>query len=89
MLKFILFYLLTINCIGIGLTVIDKYNARHGKRRIRERTLLLTGAFGAAIGMLVTMLLIRHKTLHKRFMIGLPVMILLQVTLAFFLYPYL
>ena len=81
--KFLLLYFLSIQLISIFFTILDKYNAKHGKFRIRERTLLLFAALGGAAGMLAVMLLIRHKTRHKRFMIGLPVMLLLQIGIGY------
>ncbi|MBQ8794271.1 MAG: DUF1294 domain-containing protein, partial [Clostridia bacterium] len=36
-------------------------------------------AIGGALGMYITMLIIRHKTKHKTFMIGLPFLILVHV----------
>ncbi len=51
-------------------------------RRVPEKTLFLFALAGGAVPELVTMLIIRHKTKHKRFMIGLPVIIFAQVILA-------
>ena len=73
-------YLLLISLIAVTLTVYDKYAAKKRPRhRTPERVLLLTGALGGAAAMYLTMLLIRHKTLHKKFMIGLPLMIAGQI----------
>ena len=63
---------------AVVMTVLDKHRARRGGHRVPERTLLLTAAVGGAAVMLLTMRLIRHKTLHRRFMWGLPLMILAQ-----------
>ena len=73
-------YFLLISLIAVTLTVYDKYAAKKRPRhRTPERVLLLTGALGGAAAMYLTMLLIRHKTLHKKFMIGLPLMIAGQI----------
>ena len=48
------------------------------KHRTRESTLLLLSALGGSVAMLATMLIIRHKTKHVKFMLGIPLMILLQ-----------
>lgn len=61
------------------LTVYDKRASKKGKWRIPEKTLLLVAFFGGAITMYAVMQLIRHKTKHKKFMIGLPIMILLHI----------
>ncbi len=61
------------------LTVYDKWASKNGKWRIPEKTLMLVAFFGGAITMYAVMQLIRHKTKHKKFMIGLPIMILLHI----------
>ncbi|MBQ8209800.1 MAG: DUF1294 domain-containing protein [Clostridia bacterium] len=68
--------------VAIILTVYDKLAAKAGKRRIPEKTLMLVAFFGGAVGMYGTMHLIRHKTKHKKFMVGLPVMILLHIIIT-------
>lgn len=62
-------------------TKADKSYAKKGKRRIPERTLMLIGLFGGAEAMYITMKKIRHKTKHNKFMIGLPLEIVLHVLL--------
>lgn len=76
----VLIYLLAINVLGVSLTIYDKIaSKRFRKNRIRENVLLLIGALGAAVSMYTTMKLIRHKTRHKKFMTGLPIIFFLQV----------
>lgn len=61
---------------------------KKGHRRVPEKTLLWIAALGGALVMYLTMRLIRHKTLHKKFMIGLPLLIILHLglfSLRFFL----
>ena len=72
-------YLAGISLVSIGLTVFDKRAARLGLWRIKERTLLLIAAIGGSIAMLITMRLIRHKTKHAKFMVGIPVIIIMQI----------
>lgn len=67
---------------AVVMTVLDKCQARRGGHRVPERILLLTGLVGGAAAMLVTMRLIRHKTLHRRFMWGLPAMLVLQAAVV-------
>ncbi len=74
----LLIYLAFINILSILNCMIDKDNARLGKRRISEKRLFVLSLFGGSVGMYLTMLIIRHKTKHLRFMIGLPVIIVLQ-----------
>lgn len=80
---FLLIYLALISLVSIAFTVYDKLAAkRRPKRRVPEKALMLLGALGGAAAMYATMLLIRHKTKHNKFMIGLPIMIAVQVLAA-------
>ena len=74
-----LIYFLAVSLITAIVTAIDKYKARKGRFRISEATLFVLAASGGALSEYLTMRLIRHKTLHKRFMIGLPLIIILQL----------
>lgn len=76
----ILIYLAVISLITAIVTAIDKYKAKKGAFRISEATLFILALLGGSLGEYLTMKAIRHKTLHKRFMIGLPVIMLLQLT---------
>ena len=73
-------YLALISLVSIIVCIYDKIAAKHNpKHRTRERTLLLLSAIGGSVAMLATMLIIRHKTKHAKFMVGIPVIIVLQV----------
>lgn len=81
--RLLLFAFSAMNVLGAALAVYDKIAAKKlPRRRIPERTLLLVGLFGGAEAMLAAMLLIRHKTRHKNFMIGLPLEIALHIAVA-------
>ena len=73
-------YLLIISIVTVILTVYDKIAAKNRAFRISEATLILCGVFGGAVAELITMLIIRHKTRHIKFMLGLPAIILVQIT---------
>jgi len=75
-------YLAVISLIAVILTFHDKRAAKRGARRISEATLLAVSAIGGSVAMLGVMRAIRHKTKHKRFMVGIPVMIILQIAVA-------
>ena len=83
--KWICLALLIVNVLSVLLTVCDKLCAGKRARRIPEQTLFLLAALGGAAAMYLTMLLFRHKTKHKRFMLGLPLIILLQLVLWYIL----
>lgn len=79
--KFIFLYLTVISLISVIVCVSDKSRAKKGKWRIKESTLFLLSALGGSAAMYITMRVIHHKTLHKRFMIGIPLIIIIQATL--------
>lgn len=67
---------------SVAVCAVDKRRARKNPRhRIRESTLLLLSALGGSVAMLLCMLIIRHKTKHAKFMLGIPVIILAQAAL--------
>ena len=72
-------YAVVINIIAIVITVKDKEAARHKKWRIPEKTLFLVAALSGCIAMYLTMQIIHHKTKHKRFMIGIPVIFACEI----------
>ena len=75
-------YLIIINLLGFALMAADKKRAREGRRRVRERTLLLFAALGGSAGVLLGMIELRHKTLHRKFTVGVPAILMAQVALA-------
>ena len=85
MMNIILGYLLAVNIATFFLYGIDKYKAKKNKWRISEATLLTMAAIGGSIGALAGMRLWHHKTMHKKFKYGIPVIIILQVALAVYL----
>ena len=77
--------LLAINIATFFLYGIDRYKARKGRWRISEATLLLMAVVGGSIGAWTGMRLWHHKTKHKKFKYGIPIIIILQVALAVYL----
>lgn len=70
-----------ISAITAIVTVADKIKAKKGTFRISEKALFVLAILGGGVSEYFTMRLIRHKTLHKKFMIGLPVIIIFQLVL--------
>ena len=81
----ILGYLLAVNIVTFFLYGIDKYKAKKGKWRVSEATLLLMAVIGGSIGAWAGMRLWHHKTMHKKFKYGIPIIIIFQVALAVYL----
>jgi uncharacterized membrane protein YsdA (DUF1294 family) len=79
---YVLIYLIFINLIGIFLCIKDKYAAKKGKWRVKENTFITLCLFGCSIGIYLCMKGIRHKTKHKKFMIGLPLEIALHAAIV-------
>ncbi len=86
--QYALYYFLIISLVAVILTVHDKSAAKKHSRRVPEKTLFITALFGGAFAMYLTMLAIRHKTLHKRFMIGLPVIMVIQIICVCLIFKY-
>ena len=74
-------YVIVSNLIGFLLMGIDKLKAKRRRYRIPERTLFLSAIFGGSIGVLIGMHLFRHKTLHRSFVLGIPLILILQLIL--------
>ena len=72
-------YFLSLNVISSIVCITDKHRAKTGGFRIPESTLFTLCLMGGSVGMYLTMKSIRHKTRHKRFMIGIPLIIILQI----------
>ena len=79
----LLIYLAVISAISIIVCVYDKIAAKADPRhRIRERTLLILSALGGSVAMFLTMQVIRHKTKHLKFMLGIPAIVIVQIALV-------
>ncbi len=78
-------YLALISVLSILVCIYDKMASKTGKVkwRIPEKSLFIWSALGGSVAMFFTMLIIRHKTKHPQFMIGIPVIIVLQAALIF------
>ena len=79
----ILIYLELVNLAAFAMMGIDKRRAKKGRWRIPESALILSAVIGGGIGALAGMYLFRHKTKKKKFTVGIPVIIGMQV--VFFL----
>ena len=74
-------YIAVISIVSVIMTVKDKSCAKKGKWRVPEKTLFILSALGGSVAMYITMKTIRHKTQHKRFMIGIPAIMVVQAAL--------
>ena len=75
----IVVYLLAINLISFALFGLDKYKARKHRFRISERRLFLSALLGGSLGALLGMTHFHHKTKHRIFQIGIPLILICQL----------
>lgn len=80
-----LIWFVIISLVTAAVTAADKMFAKKKMRRIPEATLFSLAILGGATAEYITMKLIRHKTRHKSFMLGLPAIIILQLIAAVYI----
>ena len=81
----LLYYLIVINIVTFLVYGMDKLKAKQGSWRISEATLLILAIIGGSIGALLGMKVWRHKTQHKKFKYGLPLILIIQIILIGYL----
>ena len=74
-----LYYFIAISVFAVVICVYDKLAAKLKLRRVRETFLFFVSFIGGALAMYITMLVIRHKTRHISFMVGIPLMVVLHI----------
>lgn len=84
--KYLYIYLLLINAVGFLIMRIDKQRAKKKAWRISEATLMGIAAIGGSLGSLIGMHQFRHKTKHKKFTVGIPLLLLLHLAILFLLH---
>ena len=81
----LILYLILINAAALLLMRADKRRAQKKQWRIPEATLMLSAVLGGSVGALAGMYLFRHKTRHRKFTLGIPLILLIQLLAAGFL----
>ena len=79
------YYLAFINLLAFLAMGLDKLKARRGKWRIPEKTLFLLALSGGSPGGILGIYAFRHKTLHRQFTLGFPIILILELGLFIFL----
>ena len=89
-LSIFLAYIAIISLISIIVCIYDKKVSRKNRVELRtpEKTLLLLSALGGSVAMFITMLIIRHKTKHVKFMLGIPLIMIAQAGIAYLLFHF-
>ena len=83
--QLILIYLLAINVFAFFLYGIDKWKAKRSKWRIPEMTLLSIAVIGGSVGAWIGMKVWHHKTMHKKFKYGIPLILFAQIAIVLFI----
>ena len=78
-------YTIIISTISFLLMYIDKKKAKSYKRRIKESTFVIIAILGGAIGIILSMLILKHKTSKKKFYYLMPFIYLLNRSVSFFI----
>lgn len=84
----LIIYLVIINLAAFFIFGIDKRRAIKNRWRIAESTLFLLALIGGSVGAEAGMYVFHHKTRHLRFVIGIPLIFILQVLIVFFIRQY-
>lgn len=83
--QFFIIYLVIINFLGFIIMGIDKMKAKRGSRRVPENTLFMFTILGGGVGTILGIYIFRHKTKKKKFTVGMPIILIIEV-LLFILY---
>lgn len=76
-------FLCAMNVIGFILVASDKFRAKRGRWRLPEKRFFTVSFFGGAFGVYLGMQLFRHKTQHKKFIYGVPLLILVNAAVVY------
>ena len=82
--KVILLYLLIMNAAGFLVMTADKLFAKTNAWRVPEINLLGIAAIGGSIGVWAAMYIVRHKTKHMKFVIGVPLILVIQIGIVLY-----
>ena len=81
-----IYYLIFINVVTFLIYSADKWKAKASRWRIPEDTLIWLAVVGGSVGALLGMYVFRHKTKHKKFRIGVPLILLVQISVCCFIF---
>jgi uncharacterized membrane protein YsdA (DUF1294 family) len=84
--KVVILYLIILNLVGFFSMGMDKKRAKSNEWRIKEKTLFFIAIIGGSAGSLLGMKVYRHKTKHTAFVVGMPLILIVQIILIIFLF---
>ena len=79
-----IYYLIFINIMGLLSMYLDKYFSKNNMYRISEKSLFFIAILGGSIGSIIGMYQFRHKTKHKQFTMGLPIILFIQLIILMY-----
>lgn len=82
---YFVYYLIIINIVNFFLFAADKKRAQKGKWRIPEAWLFGLSLIGGSLGGLLSMKVMRHKTKKMSFVIGMPILFIINIVGAYYL----
>ena len=83
-------YIAIISIVSVIVCIYDKKISKKNRVELRtpEKSLLILSALGGSVAMFITMLIIRHKTKHFKFMVGIPVIMIIQAVAVWALFHF-
>ena len=83
-------YIAIMSIVSVIVCIYDKKISKKNRVELRtpEKTLLILSALGGSVAMFITMLIIRHKTKHFKFMVGIPVIMIIQAVAVWALFHF-
>lgn len=82
-------YLIAINVTAFAMMGIDKSRAKRHEWRIPEARLFMSALLGGGLGAVLGMYFFRHKTKHWYFVVGMPLIMILNFAIIYALAVYL
>lgn len=78
-----IYYVMVVNVVGFMIMGVDKYKAKHNSYRISEKMLFGISLIGGSLGTWLGMYTFHHKTKHWYFVLGIPLIAIVQIWICF------
>ena len=76
-------YLIVMNAAAFLVMLADKNRAKKKLWRVPEAVLFILALLGGSLGIWAGMYLGRHKTRHLKFVVGIPLILIMQIVLLY------
>ena len=83
--KIFIYYLILINLVAFLAFGLDKRKAKRNAWHVKEATLIGLAIIGGSVGAFLGMKIFHHKTLHKKFTMGIPLILVVQILLGVYI----